>query len=456
MKITLSDCLKATSIDRAAIFVATKVAFDRNRGYTRSLNGENFWQFARQFDHTLDKIQRDILSESYVFSPYKERIRVRSGKERKIYISEWDDKIVERWLATALNCNLKSWLSDNSYAYRSGTLGVNRCQNKAIQAVRKCQFFVKRDITKFFYSIDHEFLFAQLYELLSPELIKLLQNRIKFAYGSTSSDIQTATIGLPFGSPLACVLANIHLTHIDRLMKIPNIHYFRYADDFLLASEDAQLLLDTSRVLDDEIQKLGLTFKPSHTENIAFDQADGFEFVKRFKFLGLEFLSSKTVKLPIEKQRKIINLFKRSLYANRYKIMHAEDRVIAAIEAANQVISKRIRSVAIVDYYLKHTTDEHQLRNMDRIITELVISAALNKPFRKKDFRRVPYKRLRKLGLVSLLHRHRLHKHGHLNIPFLSIYDNLLLERMDTLFKRNRERINRIKLTRKLKKQEKT
>jgi hypothetical protein len=221
----------------------------------------------------------------------------------------------------------------------------------------------------------------------------------------------------------------------------------------LIAGDDPVVVLQATALMDMEITKLGLKFKTSHTQNFSFIPTTGFDTVRRFKFLGLEF-SEKAVKLPVEKQRKIINFFKYGLKADKYHIRNAKDKVTECVASANRVISKRIRSVAIIDYYLKHTTDEQQLRNMDRIIAEMVISAALGKKFRKSDFKRVPFVRLRELGLVSLIHRHKLHQHRHIKIPFLSLYDSLLIERMESLVTRNRDRIDKIKLSRKLRKDE--
>ena len=113
--ITLGDCFEQLPFDRAVLFIVAKVAFDRNRGFTKSLDGETFWQFARQLDRTLDKMQRGIAS--YEFSPYREYIRVRFGKQRKIYISNWSDKIVERWLATAISRSLNLWFSLYYYGF---------------------------------------------------------------------------------------------------------------------------------------------------------------------------------------------------------------------------------------------------------------------------------------------------------------------------------------------------
>jgi len=148
-----------------------------------------------------------------------------------------------------------------------------------------------------------------------------------------------------------------------------------------------------------------------------------------------------------------MNIFKRAISTIKKKLTKIEnldDRLQFAITFVNDAILKRIRYAAIVDYYLKHVEDEEQLRAMDREAAELIISAVLGKPFRKKDFKTIPFKKLRKYGLISLLHRNRLHRHGQLNVPFLSMYNTILFERYQEGTKRRLERINQIRIARKL------
>jgi hypothetical protein len=118
----------------------------------------------------------------------------------------------------------------------------------------------------------------------------------------------------------------------------------------------------------------------------------------------------------------------------------------------NDVVQDRIRSAAIIDYYLKHVNDELQLKNMDRLLAERVISCVTGKPFRKGHFRIVPFKKLRDMGLISLLHRSRLHRHGHLRVSFLSMHNELLHKRHLETIKRREERINHMKMGRKIRK----
>ena len=452
--ITIEDCLRAASPERAALFIASKVAFDRSKGYVRSLDGKTFWEFARKLDHRVASIQRQLYRKSYEFGPCKQIIRTRSGKERKIYISNWSDRIVERWLSTALSELLSKYFSQSAYAYRRQSLGIDVCQDRVAEAMLSNKFFIQRDITKYFYSIDHEILLDKLSKLVDPTLLTLLAQRVRFSYGAGDGVECVADLGVAFGTPIACVLSNIYLTDLDYEMMALPVYYFRYADDFLVASKLAEDALMAASTLDAGLAKLKLKTKASHTNNISFGDEAGFTKVTKFKYLGLEFKPDGSIKLPVEKQRKIINFFKRGIAAEIPRIRQADDKLAAVIAAANLVVEKRIRSVAIIDYYLKHVTDEHQLCNMDRLIAELVISTVTGKPFRKSDFRKISFNRLRELGLVSLVHRCRLHHHDKIHVPFLTMFNSMMLERHESAIDRNRVRLQRIKMSRKLKSQD--
>jgi hypothetical protein len=88
------------------------------------------------------------------------------------------------------------------------------------------------------------------------------------------------------------------------------------------------------------------------------------------------------------------------------------------VEIARKTLSHGVRNVAIIDYYLRHVTDESQLRRLDRWLAEEVLSLAFGGGHKKGYFRRLPFGRLRQMGLPSLVHRRRLILHGHVDSPF--------------------------------------
>jgi hypothetical protein len=449
--ITLQDCKDVYSIEQATLLIANKIAYGKSKGYSTSWDGQIYWEYACNLDREIRKIKSRL--DNYQFKPCLLKEKRVKTKTRKLFISTWDDKIVETWLSRALNALLSEWFSKKSYSYRIEKININLCQRHIIGAVKKSSFFARRDITNFFYSINHQIMLDQLKELVDEQLFDMVSQKVKFDYYNTEGRFLNAAEGIPFGSPIACVLSNIHLTHIDKMMAAKPASYFRYADDFLLAGENPDDILDSASTLGEAIGLLGLQLNGRKSKNYAFTKHPGFEQVNRFKHLGLEYWNDGVVRLPIEKRRKIVNIVKRAITTIKPKLRKIEDldeRARYAVETINDILLKRIRYAAIVDYYLKHVEDETQLRNMDREIAELMISAILDKPFKKRDFKTIPFKKLRQLGLISFLHRSRLHKHGQLKVPFLSMYNAILFERHQEMIERKSERIGQIKLARKL------
>jgi retron-type reverse transcriptase len=452
--ITLKKCQKAYPLHNAALAIANKVAFDKGKGFARSWDNQSYWEYASNLDTKLPKLEKGL--KEYQFQPTAKKVKQIKWKKRVLYISTWEDKIVETWLSRSLNKLLSKWFSKRSYAYRIERIGVDTCQRDVVAAIKNCKYIARRDITNFFYTIDHQILLDKLKEIIDPHdhLFELLRQRIEFSY-EENQDIHKATIGLPFGSPIACMLANIYLTELDHKLVAQEAHYFRYADDFLIASPTVEPVLNSSKILKDHLDKLKLELHPDKADNLSFCNHESFDKVNRFKYLGLEYWEDGIVRLPIEKKRKIIGIFRRTLNNEKKKLQKIEDldqRLKAAISCVHQATLKRIRYAAIIDYYLKHIEDEQQLKIMDREIAEMVISTVLNKPFRPKDFKTIPYGKLRDMGLLSLVHRNRLHRHGHLNVPFLSMYNSILFERYQEGRIRRANRINQIQLSRKLKK----
>ena len=73
--------------------------------------------------------------------------------------------------------------------------------------------------------------------------------------------------------------------------------------------------------------------------------------------------------------------------------------------------------MAILDYYLKHVDDEAQLRRLDRWLSEEVLSHVFG-GHKKGHFRRIGFRRLRAMGLPSLVHRRRMIRRGCIESPF--------------------------------------
>jgi len=96
------------------------------------------------------------------------------------------------------------------------------------------------DIRKFFANIDHVILTSILREYIPDKnIIKLLKNVI----GSFPSE-QYKKVGLPLGNLTSQLFVNIYMNKFDQFVKhkLKVKYYIRYADDFVIFSEDKAYL----------------------------------------------------------------------------------------------------------------------------------------------------------------------------------------------------------------------
>lgn len=423
------DLYREAELYKAALRVYTKPLFHWRKALSASSDARTLYDLASQGLRGLEAIHRALQQEAFTFRPALARHFNFNGKERTLYLSPWEERIVDLLLYRLLNRRLHAWFSPHSYAYRDRVYGLDRCQRRAAGLLRAAAgplYVVKRDIANYFASVQHAPLLAQLAGLADPAdyLYRLLEQRVCFLYQEGPA-LHTATRGIPFGSAAACLLANVHLTGVDRAMEqVPGVAYFRYADDLLLISANRDAALAAAARLEAGLKDLGLACKPSHSAEwlVARRPTDDAPFVAatHFRHLGLDFRAGGGVGLSRDKTRKIQNLFRFAFRRSRRRWSKVQEpaaraRMLCALAA--YTLQEGVRNVAIVDYYLKHVDDEAQLRALDRWLAEEVLSLVFG-GHKKSHFRRLGFVELRALGLPSLVHRRRLLQHRHLESPF--------------------------------------
>lgn len=422
------DVYSEAELYKAAVRVYTKPVFQWRKALSTSTDGKTLYDFAAHGLARLDAMHVLLQQGNFEFRPAVALHYNFNGKHRTLYIPPWEERIVDLLLYRVLNSKLHNWFSPNSYAYRDRRYSLDACQTRIARVLRsaaKPLYVVKRDISDYFASVDHELLLRELASLFDPAdyLYRLLGQRVRFLYKEGGS-LQTALRGIPFGTSIACLLANIYLTEMDReLESIPGLHYFRYADDLLLICANRETAAHAAQRLEFLLSSLRLRTKESHqadlilTEEPSSDAA--FATAGSFRHLGLLFRARGGVALSRDKVRKVQNLFRFAFRRKRRWKREADPRLRAQalVAVATETIEKGIRNVAILDYYLKHVNDEKQLRQLDRWLAEEVLSKVFG-GHKKGHFRRISFRQLRVMGLPSLLHRRRMILSGRMESPF--------------------------------------
>lgn len=429
-KLRWRDIYDEAELYKSAVRLYTKPLFSWRKALISSTDKKDLYDFARRGPQNLEAIHRSLRAESFSFRPGAALHRNFRGKRRVLYIYPWEERLVDLLLYRLVSTRLHHFFSCNSYAYRPRGFGLDRCQRRIAKlfAVAPSPLFImKRDIARYFPSINHDLLLAQLRNLVAPDdfLFRLLSERIRFPY-QAGGLTKVAEQGIPFGTPIACFFANLYLTPLDRgLDAIPNLHYFRYADDILFFSGQRDSVEQAKDFFDQALTGLHLSSKSSHEQQILLSAGRvsevGFLASSSVRHLGLEFHADGGIRLSRDKFRKLTNLFRFTFRRKRSKfarILDYHKRAQFAIDLAKDVVHESVRNVAIIDYYLKHVNDEQQLRLLDRWLAEEVLSLAFRGGHKKRYFRLLPYQTLRAMGLPSLVHRRRQIQHGRIEAPF--------------------------------------
>jgi retron-type reverse transcriptase len=424
------DIYREAELYKAAVRVYTKPLFLWRKALNVSTDGKTLYDLAARGLNGLSSIHEQLRAERFRFRPSVGLKYNFNGKRRTLYIPPWEERIVDLLIYRLLNSRLHRWFSTSSYAYRDHTYGLDRCQSRIRAVLRSaCSpvYLVKRDISDYFASVDHGILLRELENYVASDdyLFELISERIRFDYQDEAGS-HRAECGIPFGCASACVFANVYLTGLDReIESVPGVHYFRYADDMLVLSPNREAVLLAKERMHEGLRTLRLTTKPSHQADFVLTEMPAsldsyFQSAVAFRHLGLQFGCKGAVSLSRDKQRKIQNLFRFAFRRSRRrwkKISDPRERARTLIAVACQTIERGVRNVAILDYYLKHSTETSQLVLLDRWLAEEILSLVFG-AHKKGHFAKISYQELRQWGLPSLVHRQRLILHGKIASPF--------------------------------------
>lgn len=442
-KVRFDDIYSELALNQAALRAYTKPLFLRKKALGQSHDGLTLYDFAQCTSSNLKQIHRQLMSRQFIFRE-GEAIRIESkGKERIIYIFPWEERIVDLMLYHTLSERFDGRFSPSCQAYRQGHLGVDHCQEKVRSLLKhksRPLYFIKRDVSNYFPTINHELLLEKLSHWIDPQdyLFDLLRQRIEFLI-KNGEDAELNFLGIGFGTPIACFFANLYLNDMDHALdRVKGLHYFRYSDDMLAFSSNPKAVEKASAVMEEAFTAHKLNSKPSHHQDFQFvdetrvpQNTETWPVRHRFTHLGLEFRADKSVGLSREKSRKIQKLFRDEFRRRRRAFRHItrpNSRASKAISIAKDLIENGFGSVALIDYYLKHVNDQHQLKALDQWLAEEILSVAFRNGHKKGNFRKISFARLRGMGLPSLRHRHRLLHHGQMDYSFLTWRTDKLIE----------------------------
>lgn len=213
-------------------------------------------------------LSRKLRAGTFRFSPLRPvAVPKGAGKHRPILIPTVEDRVVQRALLRAIAQSLEPLIAfDHSYAFRKGRGVKDAVKALKLALAAKHKFVLVVDINQFFPSVDAQSLLNRLFTLLPDESVAPLLAQL-FAWEidglpelpeAKRRCFPDAGRGLPQGSLLSPMLANLYLAPFDSEIRRLGIPLIRYADDLAVACEsraEAEAVLGTMRAL---LGELGL------------------------------------------------------------------------------------------------------------------------------------------------------------------------------------------------------
>lgn len=167
----------------------------------------------------IEQIIDELRHERYRWTPVRRTyIPKRNGKLRRLGISTWRDKLLQEVMRSILDAYYEPQFSELSHGFRPGR-GCHTALQRIKTAWTGVRWFVEADISQYFDTIDNEVLVAILREkLYDNRFLRLIHQLLQAGY-LEDWRWHTTLSGVPQGSGVSPILANLYLDKLDQYVE---------------------------------------------------------------------------------------------------------------------------------------------------------------------------------------------------------------------------------------------
>jgi CRISPR-associated protein Cas1 len=300
----MTDTLHAVEPPAAAALPAAVLAgqLDLDAAWARvsaksgmpGVDGVPVGQFARLGRAGLTALLRALASGAYRPWPLRlAEVPRHDGRARLLLVPAVVDRIAQTAVAQWLGRRVEALFDRASFAYRPGRGVRDALRMLASLRAGGHRHVLDADVQSCFDSIAHDRMIEALRSCLGESCPAVSWIRAWLdAVVWDGHRLTRLDCGIPQGSPLSPLLANIFLDTFDRALREHGVAFVRYADDFLVLAKDPLSLADGERVVRDALLALGLTLSAAKTRRTTFDEG--------FRFLGAH-VSREWILVPFER-----------------------------------------------------------------------------------------------------------------------------------------------------------
>ena len=208
--------------------------------FNKAVKGKSDRQEVIRFRHDLDEnlaaLRRELQSGEISLGPDR-FFTILDPKERIICAAPFHDRVLHHAVMNICEPVFERYSIFDSYACRPAK-GLHKAITRAQEFSRQYQWYLKLDIRKYFYSIDHKILNRLLARRFADTRLLALFDRV------ISSSQGAPGKGIPIGNLMSQHFANFYLGLMDHWLKEERRigGYLRYMDDCLLFGDSKEML----------------------------------------------------------------------------------------------------------------------------------------------------------------------------------------------------------------------
>jgi group II intron reverse transcriptase/maturase len=205
------------------------------------------------------------------------------GKSRPLGIPTVRDRVVMAAARIVLEPVFEADFLPVSFGFRPKRSAIDALDMVRVEVNRRAWWALDADVSDCFGSIDHDALMSQVERrVVDGSMLKLVRAWLRAGVLEHGAVLATAS-GIPQGSPISPLLANIALHVLDEEWQRSGTHVgvlIRYADDYVIVCATRERAEEARRRSAAILGRLGLRLHPDKTRIVHLEGgADGFDFL---------------------------------------------------------------------------------------------------------------------------------------------------------------------------------
>jgi RNA-directed DNA polymerase len=335
--------------------------------------------------------------------PHRRLLNKADGRKKVVFTFAGADELLLKGLNRILQSTTATDHSRLCHSFQPGR--GPRTAYRDIRRIRGLQRMhcLHLDVRDFFNSIPVESLLASLPSSITDDeplhrlLVEVLRDQRVLSGDEAVVDVHK---GVMAGTPLAPLLSNLYLRPLDDAFEQAGVPFLRYADDMVVFGSEQEVLQHGAEI-EESLAALGLELNPRKTRLSAPGEP--------WEFLGLRYERG-----AIDLASNSVGKLRRRVRRIARRARNRQDPARAAVRRLNRRlfgIGGRSTDFTWASWFFPLLTVDATLHRLDHLIQDQ-LRFAVTGVHSRRNFKEVPYDRLRGVGYVPLVSAYRAYQGG--------------------------------------------